>query len=165
LTVYEGHASQFINEKNNDGNDYLPKIAIVVSKFNEFVTEKLLEGAFEAIDNYLDRDHCDVFWVPGAFELPLMAQKIASSKSYDGIVCLGAVIKGETQHFDYVCSEASSGIRQVSIKYDIPIGFGLLTTLTPRQAMDRAGGTKGNKGHDATTTVLEMLDLIQSIVQ
>ena len=165
MTVYEGNPSRFINEKINDGNDNLPKIAIVVSKFNQFVTEKLLEGAFDAIDNYLDRDHCDVFWVPGAFELPLMSQKIATSGVYDCIVCLGAVIKGETQHFDYVCSEASAGIRQVSIEYDIPIGFGLLTTFTPRQAMDRAGGTEGNKGYDATKTTLEMLDLIQTIEQ
>ena len=143
MTVYEGHASQFINEKNNDGNDYLPKIAIVVSKFNEFVTEKLLEGAFEAIDKYLDRDHCDVFWVPGAFELPLMAQKIASSKSYDGIVCLGAVIKGETKHFDFISSECTRAIQQLTLEFDIPIIFGVLTTENAKQALDRA--TKKDK--------------------
>jgi 6,7-dimethyl-8-ribityllumazine synthase len=163
LTVYEGHPSRFISDRNDKDNNYLPKIAIVVSKFNEFVTEKLLEGALDAVDIYLDRDHCDVFWVPGAFELPLITQKLAASGSYDCIVCLGAVIKGETQHFDYVCSEAAAGIRQVSIEYGIPVGFGLLTTFTPRQAMDRAGGNKGNKGYDATKSTIEILELIQII--
>jgi len=129
------------------------KFAIVVARFNSGITEKLLEGARQALTTAGARGVAE-FYVPGAFELPLAAQKLA--KSYDGIIALGAVIRGETPHFDYVCDAAARGLLQVSLETGTPVSFGVLTTDTLEQAHARAGGEHGNKGYDAAMTAIEM---------
>ena len=146
----------------NSGKDI--KIAIVLSLFNEFIGQKLLEGALSCLkENNVDEENIDLVKVPGAFEIPLAAEKLASSKKYDAIVCLGAVIRGDTPHFDYVAGAASYGILQVSLKHGLPVTFGILTTDTVKQAIERSGGEHGNKGRDAAYTALEMTDLIRKI--
>lgn len=140
------------------------KIAITVSRFNRSVTDNLLEGALEACRE-LDVDVAeeDVFPVPGAFELPLVAQQLARSGRYDGIACLGAVVRGETPHFDYVCDQAAAGILRVALENEIPVAFGVLTTETIAQALARAGGEVGNKGYEAVHTIIETLDQLARI--
>ena len=146
----------------NSGKDI--KIAIVLSLFNEFIGQKLLEGALACLkENDVDEENIDLVKVPGAFEIPLAADRLASSKKYDAIICLGAVIRGDTPHFDYVAGAASNGILQVASKYSLPVIFGVLTTDTVEQAVERAGGKQGNKGYDAAITALEMADLIKKI--
>jgi 6,7-dimethyl-8-ribityllumazine synthase len=140
------------------------KVAIVLSLFNEFIGQKLLEGALKSLkENGVNEKNIDIVKVPGAFEIPLAAEKLASLKKYDTILCLGAVIRGETPHFDYVAEAASTGILQVSLKYSLPIAFGVLTTNNIEQAIERAGGKHGNKGYDIAITALEMVDLIKKI--
>lgn len=140
------------------------RVAIVLSLFNEFIGQKLLEGALKSLkENGVDEKNIDIVKVPGAFEIPLTAEKLASVKKYDTILCLGAVIKGETPHFDYVAEAASSGILQVSLKYSLPIAFGVLTTNNIGEAVERAGGKHGNKGYDIAITALEMADLMKKI--
>jgi len=135
-----------------------PRVAIIVSRFNRAVTDNLLEGAKAAAKEAgLAIGAADVYPVPGAFELPLVAQAVARSGRYAGIVCLGAVIRGETPHFDYVCAEAAAGIQRVALEAGLPVAFGVLTTDTLEQAMARAGGDIGNKGREALVTVLETL--------
>jgi len=134
------------------------RIAVVISRFNRAVTDRLLAGAREAAAEHgasLGDD--DVYAVPGAFELPLLASRVAASGRYDAVVCLGAVIRGETPHFDYVCEQAASGIQRVALDSDMPVAFGVLTTDTVEQAMARAGGEVGNKGYEAVVAVLETL--------
>lgn len=140
------------------------KIAITVSRFNRSVTDNLLEGALEACRE-LDVDVAeeDVFPVPGAFELPLVAQQLARSGRYDGIACLGAVVRGETPHFDYVCDQAAAGILRVALENEMPVAFGVLTTETIAQALARAGGEVGNKGYEAVHTIIETLDQLARI--
>ena len=140
------------------------KFGIVVSRFNEFITAKLLGGAFDALHrhNVSDAD-IQVAWVPGAFEIPLIAQKMAESKRYDAVICLGAVIRGSTDHYDYVCSEVSKGISTVSLKTGVPVMFGVLTTDTIEQAIERAGTEAGNKGFDSAVSAIEMVNLIHAI--
>ena len=146
----------------NSGKDIT--IAIVLSLFNEFIGQKLLEGALSCLkENNVDEENIDLIKVPGAFEIPLAADVLASSKKYDAIICLGAVIRGDTPHFDYVAGAASNGILQVASKYSLPVIFGVLTTDTVEQAVERAGGKQGNKGYDAAITALEMADLIKKI--
>lgn len=140
------------------------RIAIVVSRFNRAVTDNLLEGAREAIARHgVVCSDDDIFAVPGAFELPLLAREAASSPRYDAVVCLGAVIRGETPHFDYVCQEAAAGIARVSIDTGKPVAFGVLTTDDTSQALERAGGAVGNKGYEAVVTVLETLAAIDRV--
>lgn len=140
------------------------RFGIVVSRFNEFITGRLLAGAEDAIRRHGgDMDQVDVAWVPGAFELPLIAQKMAGSGRYDAVVALGAVIRGSTPHFDYVAAEATKGIAQASLSTGVPIAFGLLTTDTIEQAIERAGTKAGNKGFEAATTAIEMANLIRSL--
>ena len=142
------------------------KIAVVVSRFNRSVTDSLVEGAFEAAKRHggaLTED--DVFPVPGAFELPLLAQRLATSGKYHGIACLGAVVRGETPHFDYVCGQAAAGVLRASLDSGIPIAFGVVTTDTMQQALERAGGAVGNKGFEAYVTVLETLEQLDRIEQ
>jgi 6,7-dimethyl-8-ribityllumazine synthase len=140
------------------------KVAIVLSLFNEFIGQKLLEGALKSLkENGVNEKNIDIVKVPGAFEIPLATEKLASLKKYDTILCLGAVIRGETPHFDYVAEAASTGILQVSLKYSLPIAFGVLTTNNIEQAVERAGGKHGNKGYDIAITALEMVDLIKKI--
>lgn len=140
------------------------KVAIVLSLFNEFIGQKLLEGALKSLkENKVNENNIDIVKVPGAFEIPLAAEKLASLRKYDTILCLGAVIRGETSHFDYVAGAASNGILQVSLKYSLPIAFGVLTTNNVEQAVERAGGKHGNKGYDIAITALEMADLMKKI--
>lgn len=140
------------------------KIGIVVGRFNEFIVSKLLGGALDGLKRHgVDEDNIEVSWVPGAFEIPLVAKKIAQSKKYDAIICLGAVIKGSTPHFDYVCAEASKGISSVSLSEELPVIFGVLTTDTIEQAIERAGTKAGNKGYDAAVTAIEMANLLKLI--
>ncbi len=140
------------------------KIAIVISRFNDFITNKLLEGA---VDSYLrhngQKSDLVVARVPGAFEIPLTCQKLAQTGNYQAIVALGAVIRGSTPHFDYVSNEVTKGVAQVSLKNEIPIAFGVLTTDSIEQAIERAGSKAGNKGSEAMNTVIELVDLYEKI--
>lgn len=140
------------------------RVAIVVSRFNRAITDNLLEGAREAAAKLgIACDEADVFAVPGAFELPLVAREAARSDRYAGVVCLGAVIRGETPHFDYVCSEAAAGIARVAMETGKPVAFGVLTTDDVAQALERAGGAVGNKGYEAVVTVVETLAAIEQV--
>lgn len=138
------------------------KIAIVAARFNEFITSKLIGGAEDILKRHeVQDDDINLFWVPGAFEIPLIAKKLAQSKKYDAVITLGAVIKGSTPHFDYVCAEASKGIASVSLSTEKPVIFGVLTTDTIEQAIERAGTKAGNKGYDAAVTAIEMANLLK----
>ncbi|SCX96422.1 6,7-dimethyl-8-ribityllumazine synthase [Butyrivibrio sp. INlla14] len=139
------------------------KVGIVVARFNEFITSKLLGGAIDGLkrENVKEED-IEVAWVPGAFEIPLIAKKMAESGKYDAVICLGAVIRGATSHYDYVCSEVSKGIAQVSMNSGIPVMFGVLTTDTIEQAVERAGTKAGNKGFECAQGAIEMVNLIKS---
>ena len=140
------------------------RFAIVAARFNEIVTRKLLEGALESLrSNDVADDDVDVVWVPGAFELPLVARRLAMSGTYDGVICLGAVIRGETAHFEHVAGQAATGIREAAGASGVPVSFGVLTTDTLEQALDRAGGTHGNKGWDAAVAAIEMASLIEQL--
>ena len=136
------------------------KFAIIVSKFNEFISNKLLEGAIDCLKkhNYTENDF-NLIKVPGAFEIPVIADKIASQKKYNAIIALGAVIRGATPHFDYISHAVSTGCLEVSLKYNIPVIFGVLTTNTVEQALERSNSKLGNKGWDAALTAIEMADL------
>lgn len=137
------------------------RFAVAVARFNELVTRKLLEGALEALGAHdVAREDVDVVWVPGAFELPLAAGRLAASGTYDGVICLGAVIRGETAHFEHVAGQAAAGIRRVAEATGVPVAFGVLSTDTLEQAVDRAGGTHGNKGWDAAIAAIEMASLL-----
>ena len=140
------------------------KIAFIVARFNEFVCERLLEGSLDTITRHGGSiENITVIRVPGAFELPLAAKTLASTNKYDAIVCLGAVIRGETSHYDYVCSNSSSGIASASLETGIPVSFGLLTTDTIEQAIERSGTKAGNQGRDATVCAIEMARLLKQI--
>lgn len=140
------------------------KVGIVVARFNEFITSKLLGGAIDGLkrENVKEED-IEVAWVPGAFEIPLIAKKMAESKKYDAVICLGAVIRGATSHYDYVCSEVSKGVAQVSMNAGIPVMFGILTTDTIEQAVERAGTKAGNKGFECAQGAIEMVNLIREM--
>jgi 6,7-dimethyl-8-ribityllumazine synthase len=140
------------------------KIGIVVARFNEFITSKLLSGAMDGLERHgVKSDDVHVAWVPGAFEIPLIASKMAKSGKYDAVICLGAVIRGNTSHYDYVCSEVSKGIANVSLGSDIPVMFGVITTENIEQAIERAGTKAGNKGYDCALSAIEMVNLIREI--
>jgi len=136
--------------------------AIVVSKFNEVVTRSLLQGAKDALNSCGHAEY-DVIWVPGAFEIPLIAQTLAETRKYHAIICLGAVIRGETPHFEYVCAQTASGIQHASLTTGIPVTFGVLTCDSVQQAMDRAGLKSGNKGTEAALAAMEMAALMQEV--
>jgi 6,7-dimethyl-8-ribityllumazine synthase len=140
------------------------RCAVLVSRFNENITHKLLEGALDALVRHgVAFDDVDVFWVPGAWELPAIARRAAATERYDALIALGAVVRGDTPHFDYVAGEASRGLATASADFDVPIAFGVLTTDTMAQAEARAGGEHGNKGWDAALTALEMADLFDQV--
>ncbi|PKK98732.1 MAG: 6,7-dimethyl-8-ribityllumazine synthase [Tenericutes bacterium HGW-Tenericutes-2] len=140
------------------------KFNIVVGRFNEFIGSKLLEGAKDALLRHgATEDSIDVTWVPGAFEIPLVAKKIAKSKNYDAVICLGAVIRGNTPHFDYVANEVTKGVAHVSLETEVPVIFGVLTTDSIEQAIERAGTKAGNKGFEAAVTAIEMVNLLKSL--
>ena len=152
-TVYEG---QLIGQGLQFG--------IVVARFNEFINSKLLAGATDALQRHgVDAEDIDIAWVPGAYEIPLIAQKMAASKKYDAVICLGTVIRGSTPHFDYVCAEVSKGVAQIGLHTGIPVMFGVLTTETIEQAIERAGTKAGNKGFDAAVGAIEMANLLRKI--
>ena len=140
------------------------KIGIVAARFNEFITNKLLSGAMDGLLRHGVKDNAIyVAWVPGAFEIPLIASKMAKSGKYDAVICLGAVIRGNTSHYDYVCAEVSKGIATVSLNSDVPVMFGILTTDNIEQAIERAGTKAGNKGYDCAVGAIEMINLINEI--
>ena len=140
------------------------KIGIVAARFNEFITSKLLGGALDGLKRHnVNENDIDVAWVPGAFEIPLIAKKMANSGKYDAVICLGAVIRGSTSHYDYVCSEVSKGIATVSMNSDIPVMFGVITTENIEQAIERAGTKAGNKGYDCALGAIEMVNLIREM--
>ncbi|WP_454054807.1 6,7-dimethyl-8-ribityllumazine synthase [Clostridium sp. Marseille-Q7071] len=140
------------------------KVGVVAARFNEFIVSKLISGAQDALIRHgVNDDDITLAWVPGAFEIPLVAQKMASSGKYDAVICLGAVIKGSTTHYDYVCAEVSKGIASIGLATGIPTIFGVLTTDNIEQAIERAGTKAGNKGYDAACTAIEMVNLIKNI--
>ena len=138
--------------------------AIVVARFNEFITSKLLSGALDTLKRHeTPEENISVVWVPGAFEIPLVAKKLASTVKFDAIICLGAVIRGATTHYDYVCNEVSKGIAQVGLQTGIPTIFGVVTTENIQQAVERAGTKAGNKGSDAAMSAMEMANLLKAV--
>ncbi|MGN0585501.1 MAG: 6,7-dimethyl-8-ribityllumazine synthase [Ruminococcus sp.] len=140
------------------------KIAVVASRFNEFITNKLIGGAEDCLLRHgVAEDDIVLAWVPGAFEIPMIAKKLASSGKYDAVICLGAVIRGATSHYDYVCAEVSKGIAQASMETGVPVLFGVLTTDTIEQAIERAGTKAGNKGTDCAMGALEMANLLKEV--
>lgn len=140
------------------------KFGIVIGRFNEFISSKLLEGASDSLTRHgVSEDDISVAWVPGAFEIPLVAKKMAQTGEYDGIICLGAVIRGATSHFDFVANEVSKGIANVSLNTEIPVIFGVLTTDSIEQAIERAGTKAGNKGFEAGMSAIEMANLLRGI--
>jgi 6,7-dimethyl-8-ribityllumazine synthase len=140
------------------------KFAVILARFNESIGKNLLEGAVDCLKRHgASEKNIDIIKVPGAFEIPLAADKAATSKKYDAVICLGIVIRGATPHFDFVAGGASQGIMQVSLKYSLPVTFGVLTTDTIEQAIERAGTKSGNKGWDAALTAIEMADLVGKI--
>ncbi|HCX9269269.1 TPA: 6,7-dimethyl-8-ribityllumazine synthase [Staphylococcus aureus] len=140
------------------------KVAIVVSRFNDFITGRLLEGAKDTLIRHdVNEDNIDVAFVPGAFEIPLVAKKLASSGNYDAIITLGCVIRGATSHYDYVCNEVAKGVSKVNDQTNIPVIFGILTTESIEQAVERAGTKAGNKGAEAAVSAIEMANLLKSI--
>ena len=138
------------------------KVGIVAARFNEFIVGKLVSGAQDALVRHgIDTDAIDIAWVPGAFEIPLIASKMAKSGKYDAVICVGAVIRGNTSHYDYVCNEVSKGIASVSLETGVPVLFGVLTTENIEQAIERAGTKAGNKGYDCALSAIEMVNLIK----
>ncbi|HAR4969793.1 TPA: 6,7-dimethyl-8-ribityllumazine synthase [Staphylococcus aureus] len=140
------------------------KVAIVVSRFNDFITGRLLEGAKDTLIRHdVNEDNIDVAFVPGAFEIPLVAKKLASSGNYDAVITLGCVIRGATSHYDYVCNEVAKGVSKVNDQTNVPVIFGILTTESIEQAVERAGTKDGNKGAEAAVSAIEMANLLKSI--
>ncbi len=142
------------------------RVGIVAARFNEFITSKLLGGAVDALKrNEVREEDIEIAWVPGAFEIPLIALQMAKSKKYDAVICLGAIIRGSTSHYDYVCNEVSKGIASISLNYDIPVMFGVLTTENIEQAIERAGTKAGNKGFDSAVGAIEMVNVMRELNQ
>lgn len=140
------------------------RVAIVAARFNELIVNKLVSGSKDCLQRHgLEEEYITTAWVPGAYELPLAAQKLAETKKFDAIVCLGCVIRGATTHYDYVCNEAAKGISKVGLDQGIPVMFGVLTTETIEQALERAGTKAGNKGWEVTLGAIEMINLVESI--
>lgn len=141
------------------------KVALVASRFNEFIVSKLISGAVDGLKRHnVADDDITLAWVPGAFEIPVIASKLAKSGKYDAVICLGAVIRGATSHYDYVCNEVSKGVAHVSLETGIPVLFGVLTTDTIEQAIERAGTKAGNKGYDCALSAIEMINLSKQII-
>ena len=140
------------------------RIGIVVARFNEFITSKLLGGAVDGLVRHgMNEEDIDVAWVPGAFEIPLIAKKMAKSGKYDAVIALGAVIQGSTSHYDYVCNEVSKGVAAASMESGVPVMFGVVTTENIEQAIERAGTKAGNKGYDCALGAIEMVNLIRNL--
>lgn len=140
------------------------RVGIVAARFNEFITSRLVDGALDGLKRHETAEaDIQIAWVPGAFEIPLIASKMAKSGKYDAVICLGAVIRGSTSHYDYVCSEVSKGIAAVSLETGVPVMFGVLTTDTIEQAIERAGTKAGNKGADCAQSAIEMINLLRAL--
>lgn len=140
------------------------RVGIVAARFNEFITSKLISGAMDGLVRHnVNEDNIHIAWVPGAFEIPLIASKMAKSGNYDAVICLGAVIRGATSHYDYVCNEVSKGIAAISLETGVPVMFGVVTTDNIEQAIERAGTKAGNKGYDCVLGAIEMVNLLRSI--
>lgn len=140
------------------------KFAIVVSRFNEFITGKLLDGAKDTLERHgVEEENITIVWVPGSFEIPVVLKKVAASRKYDALICLGAIIKGDTPHNEYIAAEASKGISQIALETGIPVAFGILTTDDLQQAIERAGTKSGNKGKQAAESALEMSNLMEQL--
>lgn len=140
------------------------KLALVVSRFNEFITSKLLSGALDSLNRHgVADENIEIVWVPGAFEIPVIAKKLAQSNKYDAVICLGSVIRGATPHFDYVAAEVSKGIAKAGMDTGVPVIFGIITADTLEQAIERAGTKAGNKGWDAAVTAIEMANLMRTV--
>ena len=140
------------------------KVAIVASRFNEIIVNKLLGGAVDGLVRHgVEENNITAAWVPGAFEIPVVAKKLACSKKYDAVICVGAVIRGDTSHYDYVCNEVSKGIAQVGLETGVPVLFGIVTTENIEQAIARAGSKAGNKGYDCALSAIEMVNLLEQI--
>ena len=140
------------------------KFAVVVSRFNEFITRKLLDGAQDALRRHgVNEESIDVAWVPGSFEIPLVAKSLAQTKRYDAVICLGAVIRGATPHFEYIAAEVTKGVAKVGLEAGLPVTFGIITADTLEQAIERAGTKAGNKGFDAAVDAIEMANLLRNI--
>lgn len=140
------------------------KFGLVISRFNEFITKKLLEGAQDALLRHgVNQEDIEIAWVPGSFEIPLVAKKLAQTKRYDAVICLGAVVRGGTPHFEYIAAEVTKGIAKVSLDTDLPVIYGVIAADTLEQAIERAGTKMGNKGFDAAVTAIEMANLLKSI--
>lgn len=140
------------------------KIGIVAARFNEFIVSKLISGALDALERHgVDEENVELAWVPGAFEIPVIAKKMAMTGRYDAVLCLGAVIRGSTSHYDYVCAEVSKGIAAVGLESGRPVLFGVLTTDNIEQAIERAGTKAGNKGYDVACSAIEMANLMKQI--
>ena len=140
------------------------KFGLVVSRFNEFITEKLLEGAQDALLRHgVSQEDIEIAWVPGSFEIPLIAKKLAQTKRYDAVICLGAVVRGGTPHFEYIAAEVSKGIANVGLETGLPVIYGVITADTLEQAIERAGTKMGNRGFDAAVTAIEMANLLKGI--
>jgi 6,7-dimethyl-8-ribityllumazine synthase len=153
MTTYEGHLL---------ATDL--RFAIVISRFNEFISTRLLDGALDALKRHdADMDKVDIAWVPGSFEIPLTAARLADSGRYDAVICLGAIIRGSTPHFEYVASEVSKGIARVTLDKGVPVAFGIITSDTIEQAVERAGAKQGNKGWQAALTAVEMANLLKGM--
>ncbi len=140
------------------------KFGVVVSRFNEFITKKLLDGAQDALLRHgVNEEDVDIAWVPGSFEIPLVAKKLAQTKRYDAVICLGAVVRGATPHFEYIAAEVTKGIAKVSLETGLPVSYGVITADTLEQAIERAGTKAGNKGFDAAVDAIEMVNLLKNI--
>jgi 6,7-dimethyl-8-ribityllumazine synthase len=140
------------------------RFAIVASRFNDFITKKLLEGALDAISRHGgDEKQVSVVWVPGSFEIPLVANKLASGKKFDAVICLGTVIRGSTPHFDYIVSEVAKGVAHINVSTGVPVSFGIITADSLEQAIERAGTKQGNKGADAALSAIEMANVVAQI--
>ena len=140
------------------------KVGIVASRFNEFIVSKLIGGAMDGLVRHdVKEDDVTVAWVPGAFEIPLVAKKMAKSGKYDAVICVGAVIRGDTSHYDYVCNEVSKGVAQVGLSTGVPVLFGIVTTENIEQAIARAGSKAGNKGYDCALSAIEMVNLLEQM--
>lgn len=153
MNIYEGNI-----------NGHSLRFAIVVSRFNEFITDKLLSGALDALKRHeTPEENISVVWVPGAFEIPIVAKKLAETKKFHAVICLGAVIRGETTHYDYVCNEVSKGVAAVGLETGVPTIFGVVTTENLQQAIERAGSKSGNKGFNAAVSAMEMASLFKKL--
>lgn len=140
------------------------KFGVIVSRFNEFLSAKLLTGALDALKRHGAKDtEVEIAWTPGSFEIPLVARKMAGMKKHDALICLGVVLRGDTPHFDYICSEVAKGIAKVSLDSGIPVSFGIITADTLEQAVERAGSKSGNKGFQAATSAIEMANLLEEL--